>query len=124
MGLRAARRRLKRQSLAALDTLCGWRFGRRPALGEHGVHEAYSLEQLRANQRCDLVRQILMPRVVRVHSIRADQVGPADEPVVADRIDERCSCGPGPSVEDVANLQDRVGYIGGWGSGAAPPGTT
>jgi hypothetical protein len=55
-----------------------------------------------------------MPRVVGVHTIRADQVAPADEPTAGDRIDEHRSRRPGRGVEDVANLQHGVRHIRGW----------
>src|SRR5271165_5215694 len=44
--------------------------------------------QLGAYQRGDLLCHVRMSGVVGMHTVRADQVGPTDEPALADRVDE------------------------------------
>jgi hypothetical protein len=60
--------------------------------------------QLSTYQWSDLLRHIRMSGVVGMNTIGADQVGPADEPALADRIDERCTGVPGLTAQGVANV--------------------
>src|SRR5579875_1673595 len=61
--------------------------------------------QLSADQRRDLVRHVGVAGVVRVDTVGADQVGPADEPPLGDRVDERRAGFPGLFGDDVARLE-------------------
>src|ERR1700761_6859041 len=73
--------------------------------------------QLGTYQWSDFLRHIRMPGVVGMDPVRADQVGPTDEPALADRVDECCPRPIGLAVEGVADVQDverRIGGRPGW----------
>ena len=70
--------------------------------------------QLCADQGRNLVRHVRVPRVGRMDTILADQVGPADEPAGGDRIDECRADDPGLILQGVADPEHGVGRIGSW----------